>query len=58
MKRDRRIGEVIEVDVPPDQPPQLAIGHQMIAPAAHTADERAQADREDVLPLELAPHSA
>src|SRR5215212_5135503 len=43
MKRDRRIGEVIEVDVPPDQPPQLAIGHQMIAPAAHTADERAQA---------------
>ena len=37
---------------------QLAIGHQMLAPAAHAADERAQADREDVLSLELAPHSA
>src|SRR4051812_45921202 len=30
----------------------------MIAPAARTADERAQADRKDVLPLQVAPHSA
>jgi hypothetical protein len=36
----------------------LTIEHQLIAPATHTADERAQADREDLLPLELAPHSA
>src|SRR3954453_7779000 len=58
MQRDRRIGEVIELDVLPDQPPQLAVGHKMIAPAARTADERAQADGKDVLPLQVAPHSA
>src|SRR3954464_701952 len=58
MQRDRRIGEVIELDVLPDQPPQLAVGHKMIAPAARTADERAQADGKDILPLQVAPHSA
>src|SRR3954468_9330415 len=58
MQGDRRIGEVIELDMLPDQPPQLAVGHKMIAPAARTADERAQADGKDVLPLEVAPYSA
>jgi hypothetical protein len=58
MERDSRIGEVLELDVPSDQSPQLAIRHEVIAPTAHAADERAHAERKDVLPLKVAPHSA
>jgi hypothetical protein len=53
-----RIGEVLKLDVPSDQSPQLAIRHEVIAPPAHAADERAHAERKDVLPLRVAPHSA
>src|SRR3954471_11950085 len=58
MERDRRLAEVLKFDVPPDQPPQLAIGHEMITSSARTADHCAHADRKDVLPLEVVPHPA
>ena len=35
-----RIGEVLKLDVPSDQSPQLAIRDEVIAPTAHAADER------------------
>src|SRR3954466_2740333 len=58
MERDGRLAEVIEFDVPPDQPPQLAIGHKMVTSSARTAGQCAHAHRKDVLPLEVAPHPA
>jgi hypothetical protein len=58
MERNSRIGEVLKLDVPSDQSPQLAIRHEVIAPAAHAADERTHAERKDVLPLKVAPHTA
>ena len=58
MERDWGIGEIFKLDVPSDQSPQLTIRHEVIAPPAHAADEGTHAERKDVLPLKVAPHSA
>jgi hypothetical protein len=58
MERNRSVGEVVGLDVPPGELAQPAIGDQVVAPAAQAADERAHADREDVLALKVAPDSA
>jgi hypothetical protein len=55
VERDRRLGQVVELEVARDQPAQPVIGHEVIAPPAHATNQRTQADREDVLTLQLAP---
>src|SRR4051812_25091077 len=44
MERDSRVREVLKLDVPADQSPQLAIRHEVIAPTAHAADELTHAE--------------
>ena len=58
VQRDGGAGEVLELDVPANEPTQTAIGNKVIPRPTKTADQRAHADREDVLALEVAPHPA
>ena len=58
MQRDGGAGEVVELEVPANEPTQTAIGNKVIPGPTKTADQRAHADREDVLALEVAPHLA
>jgi hypothetical protein len=46
MLRSRRLGQVIELDVPSDQSAQAAVRYEVGAPTEKAADERAHADRE------------
>jgi hypothetical protein len=58
VKRNDRLGEVFELDVAAYVEAQCAIGHEVVALSAQAADERAHADREDILALKAAPDAS
>jgi hypothetical protein len=38
MQRDRRVGEVVELEIALRKPAQPTIGHEVVTPAAQAAD--------------------
>jgi hypothetical protein len=52
---NRRVGDVLELDMTRYQPAQASIGDKVVAPSAQPADEGAHTDRKDVLALQSAP---
>jgi hypothetical protein len=57
MQRDRRVRQIVELDVPADAPAQPAVGDELVTPTAYAAYQRAGPEREDVVALQVAPDS-
>jgi hypothetical protein len=58
MQRDRRVEEILELDVAAEQPAQTMVWHQVVTSSTYTAHKRGGPDREDVPALKLAPDPA
>jgi hypothetical protein len=58
MQRDRRVDEIVELDVAVEELAQTVVWHQVVTSSAYTADKRGHPDREEVLALKLAPDPA
>jgi hypothetical protein len=58
MQRDRRVDEILELDVAAEEPTQTTVWHQVVTSSAYTTRKGGHPHREDVPALKVAPGPA